>query len=193
MTDNYSIITMDRNTAENNLVYLESMLKKEISDESQSTRHKSFVWEYFGYKIIYDDLGNRSKSEEVIVCKVCESEYNFVGNTTNMATHLRRHHNIHKNAVTGELNSLVKLEDNKGPVTPEAKNVSDSNISSLENVIKIIDSKKRKSRLKISNTFSLDSRTSMLGTVPEYTNQQQNTNHIRTSTRNILITEKIGL
>ncbi|KAK7906979.1 hypothetical protein WMY93_015591 [Mugilogobius chulae] len=51
---------------------------------------KSAVWEYFGFWKVHGVLDKRR-----VVCKLCEHELAYVGNTTNPARHLRVHHDIH--------------------------------------------------------------------------------------------------
>ena len=66
----------------------------EISDESSNPRCRSQVWNHFGYKVTYSNNGLRSKSSTEVICKLCQGEFKYIGTTTNMATHLSRHHSI---------------------------------------------------------------------------------------------------
>ena len=43
------------------------------------------VWRYFGFS--KDD-------EKIAICKACLSEVKYSGGTTNLSTHLKRHHQI---------------------------------------------------------------------------------------------------
>lgn len=62
-----------------------------IEDPPPSFR--SGVWEYFGFRVKYDPDGKRVVDKNTTVCRKCNMMLNYVGgNTTNMTTHLRRHH-----------------------------------------------------------------------------------------------------
>ena len=54
-------------------------------------RSKSFVWQYFGFPVHEKD-GVRQTDKSKTICKLCSIKLNYNGNTTNMATHIRRHH-----------------------------------------------------------------------------------------------------
>ena len=48
--------------------------------------HKSKVWKHFGLP--------KDQRKGVAICKLCLMDIKFSGGTTNLATHLRRHHQI---------------------------------------------------------------------------------------------------
>ena len=54
---------------------------------------KSFVWKHFGHPV-YEVNGIRKPDTKNTICKLCNISLKYNGNTTNMATHLRRHHSI---------------------------------------------------------------------------------------------------
>lgn len=63
----------------------------EVEDPPPS--FKSRVWDYFGFRVKYDPDGKRLVDKNTTVCRKCNTMLNYVGgNTTNMNTHLRRHH-----------------------------------------------------------------------------------------------------
>ena len=52
---------------------------------------KSKVWKHFGFPIEGETDGKQVK-RDVCVCKICFAEIKYTGSTTNMSTHLKRHH-----------------------------------------------------------------------------------------------------
>ena len=68
--------------------------KVEISDETSNARCRSHVWTHFGFKITYSEKGVRIKSSSEVICRLCDGVFKFIGTTTNMATHLSRHHGL---------------------------------------------------------------------------------------------------
>ena len=64
--------------------------KPEIEDPPATLR--SPVWEHFGFPVSYK-LGQREVDKTKAVCRHCSSVIRYVfGNTSNMLTHLKRHH-----------------------------------------------------------------------------------------------------
>lgn len=56
------------------------------------TNLKSPVWEHFGFTIKYEDANKRVNKPNA-VCRHCRTAVRYVlGNTSNMLTHLKRHH-----------------------------------------------------------------------------------------------------
>lgn len=54
---------------------------------------KSPVWEHFGFPVKYNDEGKRLVDKTVTVCRHCGTRKPYdSGNTSSMATHLKRHH-----------------------------------------------------------------------------------------------------
>ncbi|XP_073491217.1 E3 SUMO-protein ligase ZBED1-like [Aquarana catesbeiana] len=54
---------------------------------------KSPVWEHFGFPVKYDDEGKRLVDKTVTACRHCGTRKPYdTGNTSSMATHLKRHH-----------------------------------------------------------------------------------------------------
>lgn len=53
---------------------------------------KSPVWEYFSFQVSDVEGGHKMVSKNVSVCRLCKTHVRCMGNTTNMATHLKRHH-----------------------------------------------------------------------------------------------------
>jgi hypothetical protein len=53
-------------------------------------KYSSKVWKYFGF-----EKNDQDKCDfKTIVCKECKAVLKYSGGTTNMSTHLRRHHGI---------------------------------------------------------------------------------------------------
>lgn len=54
---------------------------------------KSVVWESFGFPVKYGSKGERVVDRTMMVCRHCKAAVRYVsGNTSNMLTHIRRHH-----------------------------------------------------------------------------------------------------
>ena len=66
-------------------------LKPELEDPSSSL--KSPVWEHFGFLVNYDDEGKRQVDKTNALCRHCSVAVGYVfGSTSNLITHLKRHH-----------------------------------------------------------------------------------------------------
>uniref|UniRef100_A0AAQ6A8D6 BED-type domain-containing protein n=1 Tax=Amphiprion ocellaris TaxID=80972 RepID=A0AAQ6A8D6_AMPOC len=62
-------------------------------EEAASTSYRSAVWQHFGFAVDYNDQGTKMVTKTKTVCKYCLTTIPYItGNTTNMTTHLRRHH-----------------------------------------------------------------------------------------------------
>ena len=67
------------------------MQRVELEDPPAS--YKSVVWENFGFPVQYSNDGKRVVDRTKTVCRRCSTEVGYVaGNTSNMLTHMRRHH-----------------------------------------------------------------------------------------------------
>ncbi|XP_056022020.1 E3 SUMO-protein ligase ZBED1-like [Ostrea edulis] len=55
------------------------------------TGAKSAVWDSFGLPV-YEKNGVRTTDKSKVICKVCDIQLKYNGNTTNMMKHLSRHH-----------------------------------------------------------------------------------------------------
>lgn len=61
--------------------------------EKPPASFKSHVWEHFGFLVKYNDDGRRVLDKTVTVCRHCGMRKPYEsGNTSSMATHLKRHH-----------------------------------------------------------------------------------------------------
>ena len=61
--------------------------------EDPPALYKSAVWEKFGFPVQYSNDGKRVVDRTKTVCWRCSAEVGYVaGNTSNMLTHMRRHH-----------------------------------------------------------------------------------------------------
>ncbi|GBP10172.1 Mariner Mos1 transposase [Eumeta japonica] len=69
-------------------------------------KRKSIVWQFYD-KVIED---RRTKA---VVCRLCDSEYKFLGNTTNLKSHLTRKHPLQWELVASQ--TEVDDEDSKRP------------------------------------------------------------------------------
>ena len=81
-----------------------------------SGKNTSVVWECFGHPISLEN--NIRKTDKTrVICKICKTVLKHSGNTTNMKTHLSRHHPTHstptptkRNEVTSPSQNLIKTE-----------------------------------------------------------------------------------
>ena len=82
-----------------------------------SGKNTSVVWECFGHPISLEN-NIRKKDKTRVICKICKTVLKHSGNTTNMKTHLSRHHPTHstptpttkRNEVTSPSQNLIKTE-----------------------------------------------------------------------------------
>uniref|UniRef100_A0A8C4N752 Zinc finger BED domain-containing protein 1-like n=1 Tax=Eptatretus burgeri TaxID=7764 RepID=A0A8C4N752_EPTBU len=110
--------------------------------EAPPTKFKSPVWKHFGFPVVYENevrKVNKSKT----VCKHCSTSVTYPsGNTTNMITHLKRHHPQHPIVTaTDKRSSSLKKDCNTAtntifsPVTntnaSPATNTNASNTSTI--------------------------------------------------------------
>ncbi|XP_078018496.1 E3 SUMO-protein ligase ZBED1-like [Epinephelus lanceolatus] len=66
---------------------------EKIKFEEAPSLYRSAVWDHFGFSVDYDENGKRTVNKQTTVCKHCFASIGYVaGNTTNMFSHLRRHH-----------------------------------------------------------------------------------------------------
>ena len=59
---------------------------------------KSPVWQYFGFYKSSSGVIQREKA----VCRLCHSQLSYSGNTTNLRTHVERHHPIEHKLLNSE-------------------------------------------------------------------------------------------
>ena len=53
---------------------------------------KSKVWRYFGFPAREGEyIEPVKKLQKYVYCKICRKKLNYVGNTTNLAVHLKHH------------------------------------------------------------------------------------------------------
>lgn len=65
--------------------------KPELEDPPISFR--SAVWEHYGFPVNYSSRGERQVDRTKTICRHCSTEIGYAaGNTSNMTTHLKRHH-----------------------------------------------------------------------------------------------------
>ncbi|XP_056102446.1 E3 SUMO-protein ligase ZBED1-like [Rhinichthys klamathensis goyatoka] len=61
--------------------------------EDPPITNRSGVWVHFGFPVSYDGDGKRVVDKKTTVCRICYMTIGHTnGNTSNMSTHLRRHH-----------------------------------------------------------------------------------------------------
>ncbi|XP_059051847.1 uncharacterized protein LOC131846530 isoform X2 [Achroia grisella] len=95
----------------------------------------SIVWRFF------DRIENDNKRCIAVLCKLCDVEYKFFGNTTNLRVHLKNKHSLQWELAQNQTldDSNFRIEDdesNHSTVTPKRKKYStaykDKNIDVLE-------------------------------------------------------------
>ena len=72
-----------------------------IIDVTTPVNTKSHVWTYFGHPV-YENKGVRSTDKKKTVCKLCKACFSHTGNTTNMYTHIKRHHPSYRAKLDGK-------------------------------------------------------------------------------------------
>jgi len=70
---------------------------------------KSPVWEHFGFAVTYKDDGQRQVDRTKAVCRHCSTKIGYAaGNTSNLHTHLKRHHpNVN---ITGTKRKMTEVQ-----------------------------------------------------------------------------------
>lgn len=80
----------------------------ELEDPPNSLR--SPVWEHFGFPVHINE-GQRQVDKSRAVCRHCHTEIGYAaGNTTNLLTHLKRHHPTVKIMATRRKSSVVQTQ-----------------------------------------------------------------------------------
>ena len=59
--------------------------------ESALASMKSTVWRHFGFPIEMENDQKRVR-KDIVVCRLCKTDIKYTCSTTNMSTHLKRHH-----------------------------------------------------------------------------------------------------
>ena len=67
-----------------------------------SGKNTSAVWEYFGHPIFMQENNVRKTDKSQVIFKLCKTQLRHSGNTTNIKTHLQRHHPTHSKAKQDE-------------------------------------------------------------------------------------------
>ena len=88
-------------------------MRKHIKMASNSTitlvkndSGKSPVWQYFGFYKSPSGVIQREKA----ICRLCHGELPYSGNTTNLRTHIERHHPIEHNLLNPEPKKVQSLK-----------------------------------------------------------------------------------
>lgn len=94
---------------------------EKIFDAPKNT-YKSNVWHYFGF---FKREGELDKTH--VICKQCRVAIKYAGNTTNLATHMKRRHGVDTSVALHSSPS----DSTKTPDTPSGSNVCDQNSRSI--------------------------------------------------------------
>lgn len=90
---------------------------EKIYDAPKKT-HKSNVWRYFGF---FKRDGELDKTH--VICKQCRVAIKYAGNTTNLATHMKRRHGVDTSAAPPSSPS----GSTGAPDTPSGSRAGDKN------------------------------------------------------------------
>ncbi|KAK6182240.1 hypothetical protein SNE40_009968 [Patella caerulea] len=106
----------------------------DLEIEKPPAQYKSKVWEYFGFPVTYRN-GNRKVNRDVSVCRSCHAQIRYTGNTTNMSTHISRHHALYLNQHTRPSACTTTPSSSSRPTRPSSadSNPTNSNTSSPVN------------------------------------------------------------
>lgn len=94
---------------------------EKIFDAPKNT-YKSNVWHYFGF---FKREGELDKTH--VICKQCRVAIKYAGNTTNLATHMKRRHGVDTSVALRSSPS----DSTKTPDTRSGINVCDKNSRSI--------------------------------------------------------------
>lgn len=94
---------------------------EEIFDAPKKT-HKSNVWHYFGF---FKREGQLDKTH--VICKQCRVAIKYAGNTTNLATHMKRRHGVDTSAAAPSSPS----DSVEAPDTQSGSKAADKNSRSI--------------------------------------------------------------
>ena len=82
----------------------------DLTLEKPPATYKSAVWQHFGFPVTHDN-DVKTVDRQVTVCRLCTTRIKYTGNTTNMSTHLRRHHRDVDTSITM---TATKLKPERG-------------------------------------------------------------------------------
>ncbi|KAJ8319708.1 hypothetical protein KUTeg_002751 [Tegillarca granosa] len=87
----------------------QSECRDDVVEITTPLKVKSDVWMHFGHPV-YTREGRKITDRDKVICRLCRSSSRYNGNTTNMKTHLLRHHaSVYKPQIS-EKTSVVKVE-----------------------------------------------------------------------------------
>ena len=86
---------------------------RKIFDAPKNT-YKSNVWYYFGF---FKREGKLDKTH--VICKQCRVAIKYAGNTTNLATHMKRRHGVDTSAAAPPSCLTVSTETTNGKACDE--------------------------------------------------------------------------
>lgn len=95
---------------------------KKIFDAPKNT-YKSNVWHYFGF---FKREGELDKTH--VICKQCRMAIKYAGNTTNLATHMKRRHGVDTSAAAPP---SPPTDSTKTPDAPSGSKACDKNSRSI--------------------------------------------------------------
>lgn len=98
---------------------------EKIFDAPKNT-YKSNVWHYFGF---FKREGELDKTH--VICKQCRMAIKYAGNTTNLATHMKRRHGVDTSAAAPPSSPSDSTET---PDTPSGSKACDKNSRSITNL-----------------------------------------------------------
>ena len=84
-------------------------------EKPKGAQFKSKVWEHFGFPIITEEDGSTQVDRNTTVCRGCATPIKYTGSTTNMATHIRRHHPNYELSRTSKENTLASSSSTTSP------------------------------------------------------------------------------
>uniref|UniRef100_A0A8C4RIG4 Zinc finger BED domain-containing protein 1-like n=1 Tax=Erpetoichthys calabaricus TaxID=27687 RepID=A0A8C4RIG4_ERPCA len=80
---------------------MENAVEKNIQPAPSS--FKAYVWAHFGF---YNIDGKKEIDKTHVICKLCKAKIKYFGNTTNLRTHMARHHPEDANKVQPKVRNI---------------------------------------------------------------------------------------
>jgi len=94
---------------------------------------KSKIWKYFGF--LSDSDGILKVTPDEAICELCNEQIKHLNNTTNLLTHLKRHHSIEYDEIISEIRNEEAQETHSSSVVENTTSSTKTKQQSLPYII----------------------------------------------------------
>ena len=96
---------------------------------------KSKIWKYFGFLSEYD--GTVKVTPDEAICELCNERIKRLNNTTNLLTHLKRHHCIEYDEIISEIRKEEAQDSHSSSAVENTRSCTKTKQQSLTDIISI--------------------------------------------------------